>query len=254
MEIKNTKNQEIIPYLAASGASSLFPLYVCKRRPDVVSPCVITDAGIQGCMVTGRDCGLGWVHSQWLMANDKSAMLSLLKHLRDREGEDVCLNFPLEFHDEVQDIFPGKEITVDQLYILIPSKFHERKASHPVKLITEELLGQITIPDEMTRLIGSDHKVYNGLPFYGIVIDNTLVTIGEAMCDDGKSAAIQQVYTVETHRGQGLGSIIVNSIAADLISRKRTPTYWVAEENDSSLHLVQKLGFDLVTRLGCVED
>lgn len=253
VEIRSITNLEITSYLTARGVFSLFPLYVCQQRPEAVSHCAFTDIDIQGCLVTGKYCGLGWIHSHWLIANDKPATLSLLKHLRDSEGEDICLNFPLEFHDEVQVVFPDKGITVDHLYALIPSRFHERKATHPVKLITEELLSQITIPGEMTRLIGSDHKAYNGIPFFGIVIDNQLVSIGEAVCDTGTYAAIQQVYTVASHRGQGLGSMVVSSIAADLIGQKKTPIYWVAEDNDSSIRLVHKLGFELVARLGCVE-
>jgi GNAT superfamily N-acetyltransferase len=253
VETKSITNLEMIPYLAARGLFSLFPLYVCQQRPEAVSHYVLTDAEIQGCLVTGKYCGIDWIHSHWLIANDKLAMLSLLKHLRDSEGEDVGLNFPLEFHDEVQSVFPDKTITVDHLYALIPSRFHARNATHPIRLITEELLSQVIIPQEMTRLIGSDHKPYNGIPFFGIVIDNQLVSIGEAICDTGTYAAIQQVYTVATHRGLGLGSMVVSSIAADLIGQKKTPVYWVAEDNDSSIRLVQKLGFDLVTRLGCVE-
>lgn len=214
---------------------------------------MVTDDGIQGCVVTGRDCGMDWIHSHWLMANDKPAALSLLKHLRNCEGEDICLNFPLEFHDEVQAVFPGKSITVDHLYVLIPSRFHECKATHPIRQVTQELLSQVIIPDEMKRLIGSDHTAFNGIPFFGIVIDNQLVAIGEAVCDTGTYAAIQQVYTVASHRGQELGSMIVSSIAARLVGQKKTPVYWVAEDNDSSIRLVQKLGFDLVTRLGCIE-
>jgi hypothetical protein len=254
VEIKSIANLEIAPYLAARGLFSSFPLYVCQQKPEAVSRCAVTDIGIQGCLVTGKYCGLDWIHSHWLIANDKPATRSLLRHLRDSEGEDICLSFPLEFYDEVQAVFPDKSITVDHLYALIPSRFHERKATHPIKLITEELLSQIIIPDEMTRLIGSDHKAYNGIPFFGIVIDNQLVSIGEAVCDTGTYAAIQQAYTVATHRGQGMGSMVVSSIAADLIVQKKTPVYWVAEDNDSSIRLVQKLGFELVTRLGCVED
>lgn len=254
MKIKSTTNQELIQYLSGRGLYSLFPLYVCQRKPEAVSMCVLNENDIQGCLVTGRDCGLEWVHSHWMTANNRQTVQALLEHHKKIEGEDVCLNFPLEFHDEVLAIFPDKNIAVDHLYALIPSRFQKHQAKHPIEQITEKLLNQITVPDEMAGLIGSDYKAHDGTPFWAMIIDNQLVATGEAICDTGTYAAIQQVYTAESHRGQGLGSVMVSYIATQLIGQKKIPVYWVDENNDASIRIVQKLGFDLVTRLGCIED
>ena len=253
MEIQILENRKLIPHLIKEGVFSLFPLYVCQQKPNCLSPCIIANSQIRGCLVTGSDCGLSWIHPYWLLADNEEAARRLLEYLKERKGNHGSLNYSLEYDKVVQGVLPEAETTVDHLYILKPTRFQEIHTKFPIELITEELLRQVAIPDEMRRLIGSNYEMYNGIPFYGIVINNQLVTIAEAMCDTGSHAAIQQVYTAVDHRGQGLGKMIVSKIAADLLHQRKTPVYWVAESNLASIRLVEGLGFELTDRLGCLD-
>lgn len=253
MNIQTKQNLHCLPYLEAGGVYSLFPLYVCQRKPEAVSLCCVSDGRIRGCLVTGRGCGLDWVHSYWLMAENGVIAQRMLEVLRERDGNDVCLNFPLEFCDTAQAVFPDKEITVDRMYGIIPSHLKVPTPAYSIEMITGELLNGIDVPDEMASLIGSDYSLYTNLPFWGMVINNQLAVTGEAICDTGAYAAIQQVYTAESCRGGGLGGMMVGHIADYLINRNRVPVYWVAEDNTASIRVVEKLGFDLLLRLGCIE-
>ena len=253
MTITEITNKELISYLSAAGIIAVFPLYVCQQKPNAKSFSASVDNGIQGCLVTGKYCGMEWVHSYWLAAHTKAAARLLLEKLRESEGDGAAVTFPLEYCDEAAQVFPDKEVTVDNLYILNPSRFKERQSEHSVSLVTEELLSRIIISDEMRDYIGINHKSYNGIPYFGIIIDNRIVSIGEALCDTGDFAAIQQVYTANAHRGKGLAGITVSHIAKSLIDRTRTPLYWVSEDNVSSVRLAQSLGFELAMRLGCID-
>ena len=95
--------------------------------------------------------------------------------------------------------------------------------------------------------------MYEGKPFYGMIADNQVVALGEALVECERSAAIQQVYTVAAYRGQGLGSAMVSAISERLFGEGKMTVYWVAEDNHSSIRIVQKLGFEFAMSLGCLE-
>ena len=95
-----------------------------------------------------------------------------------------------------------------------------------------------------------DFKV---MPFYGMIQENQIVAIAETSVDIGTCAAIQQVYTLKRCRGHGFGRSMVSTLSEILIMQNKVPVYWVTEQNISSIRLVQKLGFELLIRWGCME-
>ena len=109
------------------------------------------------------------------------------------------------------------------------------------------------IPEEIRPLIGNPHDLEEVMPFYGMIQENQIVAIAEASVDIGTYAAIQQVYTLKRFRGHGFGGSMVGAISEILIVQNKLPVYWVSEQNISSIRLVQKLGFELLIRLGCME-
>ncbi len=253
MELKYLPHEQLEPYLRVADLLTLFPRYVCQQIPQAISPAIVHEAHIVGTVITGRDCGLPNIFSFWLWANNRQGAHTLLNHLKQQHGDDVCLNFPLQYADLVSQLFPTRPLTRDHLYILLPSQFRAQDSPYPVVPITPTSMEHLNLPDDIAARIGDKETLSAGMPLYGMIHDYTVIALGEAIADIGTSAAIQQVYTIEAYRGRGLGSAMVSSIAQTLIEQKKIPLYWVAEQNTASIRVTQKLGFELLIRLGCLD-
>jgi GNAT superfamily N-acetyltransferase len=253
MELKRIPHKEISDYLRGNEVVNLFPLYVCQQKPDVSSPVVVHDSRIVGTVITGKECGIQPISAFWLVANTWDVASLLLNHVKHQHGGEISINFPLQYYDLAHQTFPTRTITIDHLYVLIPSKLQKHKSPYPITLLTPTLLKQTMIPEELKLLIGNPDDIEEEMPFYGMIHDNQIVAIAETSVDIGTCAAIQQVYTLKRYRGHGFGRSMVSTVSEILIVQNKLPIYWVAEQNVSSICLVQKLGFELLIRLGCME-
>lgn len=260
LEIKQIPHKEISDYLRVNDVVNLFPLYVCQQKPDAVSPVVVDDSKIVGTVITGKECGIQRISTFWLVANNRDVALLLLSHIKNRYGTEISVNFPLQYYDLAHQTFPTRTITIDHLYVLIPSKFQSagskfgnHQSPYQITLLTPTLLKKVTIPEELNPLIGNPNDLEEVMPFYGMIQENQIVAIAEASVDIGTCAAIQQVYTLKQYRGQGFGKSMVSTVSEILIRQNKLPVYWVSEQNISSIQMVQKLGFELLIRLGCME-
>ncbi|MCK4224393.1 MAG: GNAT family N-acetyltransferase [candidate division Zixibacteria bacterium] len=253
MELKLIPHKEVSDYLRGNEVVNLFPLYVCQQKPDATSPIVVHDSRIVGTVINGKEFGIQPISTFWLVANTRDTASLLLNHTRHQHGTEININFPLQYYDLVHQTFPTRTITIDHLYVLIPSKFQKHKSPYPITLLTPTLLKQVMIPEELNSLIGDPHDLEEVMPFYGMIQKNQIVAIAETSVDIGTCAAIQQVYTLKRYRGHGFGKSIISTVSEILIEQNKLPIYWVAEQNISSIRLVQKLGFELLIRLGCME-
>jgi hypothetical protein len=268
LEIKHILHKEISDYLQVNDVVNLFPLYVCQRKPDAVSPVVVCDSKIVGTVITGKECGMQRISTFWLVANTRDVASLLLHHVKKQYGTEISVNFSLQYYDLAHQTFPTRTITMDHLYVLIPSKFQSAGSSnlspedkfgkhqspYPISLLTPILLKEVMIPEELNPLIGNPNDLEEVvMPFYGMIQENQIVAIAETSVDIGTCAAIQQVYTLKQYRGQGFGKSMVSTLSEILIEQNKMPVYWVSEQNISSIKMVQKLGFELLVRLGCME-
>ena len=253
MELKRIPHKEIFNYLRGNDIVNLFPLYVCQQKPDATSPVVVFDSRIVGTVISGKECGIQHISTFWLVANTRDVASLLLNHVKHQHGTEISLNFPIQYYDLAHQTFPTRTITIDHLYVLIPSKFQKHESPYPISLLAPTLLKQVMIPEELNSLIGDPNDLEEVMPFYGMIQENQIVAIAEASVDVGTCAAIQQVYTLKRYRGHGFGSFMVSAISEILIVQNKLPVYWVSEQNISSIRLAQKLGFELLIRLGCME-
>ncbi len=232
---------------------TLYPLYICRQTPQAASPAVFDGSGIVGTVLYGKEFGIYPTHSYWLWTNTLAAAELLVDHVKAKALDGLELNFPLHYYDVVQQTFPGRTISMDRFYTLIPSKFQPHQTSHTVVPVTPTLSNQVRIPDELQPLIGDVDHLNDKSSLYGIVQEQQLIALGEAMVDVGTCAGIGQIYTIQSCRGEGVGKVMLSAITENLLKHGKTPIYWVSEQNQASLRLVEMLGFELLLRLGCLE-
>ena len=226
-------------YLAATGPVGVFARWVVEERPDAKSLGVFAESRLVGVAILGPSIGLPQSASCWIFCACTAALTGLFEHLRkDKVGP---VSFPLRFLNEVA---KQHNTSIDRLYVMPGSQAAIRDADSEVEVLTRQRLAEIIIPDELVRYIGRIETIPDGYPYYGIVRNNTLVSLAEAAVRDSGVAAIQQVATVLTVRRQGLGRSVVAHVAQDLLARGVLPTYLTAESNRASVSLAEAVGFE----------
>lgn len=133
---------------------------------------------------------------------------------------------------------------------MLQSQVGTREGFSKVEYLSREKLANLTIPNEMTRLVGCIDSIPEGFLYYGVVRDDTITALAEASVRDSKVATIQQVYTLSSARGQGLGQAVVEHVARDLLNEGLVPTYFTEEANRESVSLAESVGFKLDSRWG----
>jgi ribosomal protein S18 acetylase RimI-like enzyme len=84
--------------------------------------------------------------------------------------------------------------------------------------------------------------------FFAVVVDGRPVSWADLYLDDG-TAQIEDVATLESHRGQGFASAVVLRAAGEARLAGADLIFLVADDEDWPKHLYRKLGFD---ELACV--
>jgi len=232
-------------YLSAVGAAGVFSRWIVAQRPRAKSLGVLSGSQLVAVAILGPSIGLPQAASCWVFSDSAEAFACLLEQLRQmRVGP---LSFPLRFVDYVA---RGSDVSVDRFYVMLQSRTRKRLGASEVEHLSRGRFANLTIPDEMTRLIGTIGSIPEGFPYYGVVRNNTLVALAESCVRDSESAAIQQVFTISSARGQGFGHAVVEYIALDLLKDGIIPTYFTDEVNRESVSLAESVGFELDSRWG----
>ena len=249
MEIKairicEEQNLHFQRYLSAVGVAGVFSRWVVAHRPRAKSIGAFVGSHLVGVAILGPSSGLPQASSCWVFSDSAEAFTCLLDRLRQfRVGP---LSFPLRFVNYV-----GKgNVSVDRLYVMRQSRVRTRRCVSEVEHLSRERFADITIPDELTSLVGCIDSIPEGFPYYGVVRNNTLVALAETSVRDSEVAAIQQVFTLSSARGQGFGRAVVEYIALDLLEDGIVPTYFTDEVNLKSVSLAETVGFELDSRWG----
>jgi len=245
IRIVEMENLRFNQYLSAVGVVGVFSRWVVAHRPHAKSLCVLSGSQIVAVAILGPSIGLPQAASCWVFSDSTEAFACLLEQLRQmRVGP---LSFPLRFLDYVA---RGSDVSVDHFYVMLQSRAGKRIGVSGVEYLSRERFANLTIPDEMTRLLGTIESIPEGFPYYGVVRSNTLVALAESCVRDSELAAIQQVFTISSARGQGFGHAVVEYAALDLLKDGIIPTYFTDESNRESVFLAESVGFELDSRWG----
>ena len=246
--IREEENRLLQSYLSSVGPAGVFARWVVGRKPEGISFGAYEGSRRVGVAILGPSIGLPQASSCWVFSDTAPAFTCLLARLRSFAVGPV--SFPLRFDDCARNM---GQISVDRFYTLTEIRAQGMRNTHEVERLSRRRLGSLTIPSEMTHLIGRIEDFPDEFPFYGIVTDNTLVAVAESGVRDSHVATIQQVFTMPSARGRGLGRAIVSYVAAMLRSEGLVPTYLVAEANRGSIALAEAVGFELDSRWGFTE-
>ena len=239
-QVVKLPNHQLTAYLDQVGAAGVFSRYVIARRPDAESLAVVEHERVVGTAVAGSSVELYEAYPHWIFANSPEAALLLAQATRN---DSPALNFPLSYLDQVQAIYPQHQISVDRLYVLPQSRFRATHGAASVRRIDAAALQTLDVPAELQPLIGAADAWNGDYALHGIVLQHTLVCIGETLVQDRHYGAIQQIYTLPTYRGRGLAQQLVSACCESLLAQHKLPIYVVAEDNLPSRHLAEKLGF-----------
>ncbi|MBV9790069.1 MAG: GNAT family N-acetyltransferase [Chloroflexi bacterium] len=246
-QVVKLPNHQLAAYLDQVGAAGVFSRYVIARQPDAESLAVVENGRVVGTAVAGSSVGLFEAYSHWIFAGSPEAALLLAQATRN---DSPALNFPLSYLDQVQATYPQHQISVDRLYVLPQSRFHAARGAAPVQRIDAAALQMLDVPAELQPLIGAADAWTGDYTLHGIVLQHTLVCIGETIVQDQHYGAIQQIYTLPAYRGRSLAQQLVSACCDSLLAQHKLPIYVAAEDNLPSRHLAEKLGFLLDSRYG----
>ncbi|MCD4706532.1 MAG: GNAT family N-acetyltransferase [Candidatus Sabulitectum sp.] len=215
------------------------------QRPSEKSLGAFSGSRLVGVAIPGPSIGLPQAASCWVFTDSAEAFSCLLNQLRQaRVGS---LSFPLPYMDCVA---RHNDVSIDRFYVMGQSQIKTKLGASEVEHLSRRRFENLTIPDEMTRLVGCIDSIPEGFPYYGIVRKNEIVALAETGVRDTEVAAIQQVFTLSSARGQGFGRTVVEYVALDLLKDGLLPTYFTAELNRESVSLAESAGFELDSRWG----
>lgn len=233
-------NYQLAAYLDQVGAAGVFSRYVLARQPDAESLAVVEDGHVVGTAVAGSSVGLYEAYPHWIFAGAPETALLLAEAAR---SESPALNFPLSYLDLIQTTYPQHQISIDRLYVLPQSRFRPIRGAASVMRLDAAALQTLYLPAELQPFIGAADAWTGDYTLHGIVLQDTLVCIGETLVQDRHYGAIQQIYTLPAYRRCGLAQQLVSACCASLLAQHKLPIYVVDEDNLPSRHLAEKLGF-----------
>ncbi|MCD4654521.1 GNAT family N-acetyltransferase, partial [bacterium] len=89
--------------------------------------------------------------------------------------------------------------------------------------------------------------------FYCVLDGDTLCGIGEHILKTSSVGVISQLFTLEGYRRRGIATRIAYALTESILSQNRIPVSFFTKSNISSMKVVERLGFALETRIGCLE-
>jgi GNAT superfamily N-acetyltransferase len=245
IQLKRRENSHFLEYLSTTGLAGVFARWVVQEKPNAHSIGAFLGNDLVGAAIPGPSIGLPQASSCWVFTERSDVFTSLFGELlEDRVGP---VNFPLRHLESVP---TGLEVTIDNYYAISSPGAKAWIDTAEVEWLSPKRLRRVTIPDEMDYLIGCIDEIPDDFPYCGIVRDNTVVALAEAVVRDSEVATIQQVFTIAACRGQGLGRAVVEFLARTLIDQRITPTYLASADNEESNALARTVGFELESRWG----
>jgi hypothetical protein len=252
MPVTPLDHGQIRRYLATDPCRNLFPLFVCKERPDHSSPAFIEAGAVRGAVVAGADFGIRPAWAPWLVADSERAAAALLRSVRDR-GRLDGLQLAWEFAHVASELCPEARVTRD-LYLTRPAS--ELPAAHPERVlrkITPELMTQVDVPPELRRSIGDLSRLLPGAPFWGLVVEGRMTAIAETIVRVDPFVSFQQVYSLAEVRGQGHAKALIARLLGHPELAGTTVTWLASAANVPSVELALRLGFVEQCAFACVE-
>lgn len=250
MIVQPVEHHRLEDYLARTGAAGLFARHVASARPNSTSLAVVDDGRIRGLVIAGREHGLYEAYSHWLFAKSPDVASMLVSHL-DMSG--ISLSYPIEVGSAVIRALGDARVKheYDRIYLL--PRTSDVSISPRVERLTTAALRRLEIAPMLAGILGPLDDWGEASRLHGIVDRGALVSIAESWVRDGTFAAIQQVVTLDSHRGRGLARDLVAHVSCELLEQQLQPLYVVAESNGPSVRLVERLGFVLHERWGYAE-
>jgi ribosomal protein S18 acetylase RimI-like enzyme len=248
--VERRANEELADFLRPIGPAGVFPRYVATQARERLSLTCTRDGRVVGTIIGGAECGLYQAYAYWLIAESDDVAAALCRSLRDADAPGRADRFWLEARPEQAEIVAlalrQPVWTRDCLYVA-----HRPIADFGdvrVERLVAQKLYALSIAPELGPILGVLDDWTDEAALYGVVDGNDLIAVAEASVRDDHHAAIQQVFTVSSHRGRGIARAIVATVTNDLLARGLRPVYVVDENNTASVHLVERLGFELLER------
>ena len=252
MSISLIVNAEIERYLAGSSCRNLFPLFVCRERPDHSSLAFVESGKVRGTVVAGADSGVFTVSNPWLVADDATVARALLLQFGEKSSVNG-LQFAWEYRLIAAQLFADMNLSRD-LYLSRPAGAGSTCATkNRFVRINDRVLDRVDVPDELRRAIGDLSDFPVDAPFWGLIVDNRLSAIAETMLRVQNCVSIQQVYTIEGVRRQGLARELISCILRDPSLAGATVTWLGSAANIPSINLAERLDFTDFCEFGFLE-
>jgi ribosomal protein S18 acetylase RimI-like enzyme len=250
MRCQTRTHGEIEAWLAADVCSNLFPLYVCRMRPEAVCVVAVSSRRVRACLIAGARLGLAPAGRAWLIADDETAADCLFAAAVD-EGLMDGLQLPWRFRGLAHRL-SNVEVAKD-LYLVRPEGCAVAGETPGALLaITAAVEQGAIVSAELKPLIGDLQTLPEGFEMWAWVDCGRVVALADTIVRYEQVMSIQQVYTVSDARRRGYARAMVARILR-LRENEAVQSIWlVAAGNTPSIRLAEELGFRAHSELGCV--
>jgi GNAT superfamily N-acetyltransferase len=252
------KNKELIPSLLLNPVYQVYSLYVCETRPEGESVVAINTESklVEAVLITGKP-DLYVAGGYYLSAVNHECAVAVLNTIK--EERDTYISYPVFLEKAVRSVFPRGDFSNDYMHVyyeqsepVILDKCISSIEPATVQPLTKELYEKIEVDDIFYEKVMPTDLVPIS-KFYGVILNNKLVSIGEYELENSVSCGISQVYTLEEYRGRGYASSLIRSIAEQIRSKNKIPVYHFSETNIASRKACEHASFQECIKLGFME-
>jgi GNAT superfamily N-acetyltransferase len=234
--------------LADAGVYGAFARHLLRVAPDVAVP-IVGDPP-SAFAVGGRMHGRFEVGFAWVFSEDVGASAALVDRIASAGGP-WSVYVPHDQRAALVARFGAPECDEDLLLVCEVAPAIEPSAT--IVALDAETPRERFDPSIAERLPPPAIWRRFGFAYHGLEHDGRIVAGLETTVTDGRSTAIQQVFTAPDMRGRGLGHALLTGVCRDLVTAGKRPVYVCAADNRASEALAKSAGFELRMRLGCLE-
>lgn len=253
MNIEYLKNEELLDYFQKGTAENLFSEFVIRTSPEKESLAIIHLNKIVAHAVCGLPFGIFAVSSYWLVSDHEKYILELLNFFLEKKMK-ISLNFHWKYSNIIMNNYKNIQVSKDLYFSLEKANFIKPvKTNNIIIPLDREILQKLSIMEDVAKRIGPFSDFLPSTPFWGIMANNTLVGITDAIVSNERYQTIQQVFVSKEHRNKGYGTQLVSYVSQKIFNYGKKPTYLVSENSPQSISLVSKLGFSVIEKFGYVD-